>query len=524
MRNFRLFRNPPQFDVAAAAISIPILFLTLAVFIGGWTAYPKALSQFRNPLLLSTGWIAVFLIFARSKIVPRIDPEGLRRIVCLLYGVAFVKASVLDYLSFHVHALDASIYDYALMNTLRGRFMESITGIDHFAIHATPVLFLLAPLHAIFHSPVFSVVTQAIGLFAGALLFDRCLKTRRITGWPRFGLLFAYLNCIWLSRTLHYGFHVEIFYPIALFLCDLAIHRRDRSLHYYCGAFALLLSIKEDAPFHAAALVLAYWISGKLSRGRALATICISGAVLVFYLKFLIPLHSASGAYEFAASASGLGKDPGSALRYLAENPIYLVKRFFTGGWWSTLIPCLGLLGARPFFWIAAAPILGIYSLVGDAQILYVTIYYGIPILGALALGLAEGYARIGKSRFGTGALLLAIAGLALSGSGYLVFRRTDLALWRNVRAELAFVPRGAKVCAPGILVPQLPYGQVRLLDIACLADADYALILEPESTFLRFPLSPEEESQIRAQVDSWKRLDVRELNTSDHLQVRSRN
>jgi hypothetical protein len=154
----------------------------------------------------------------------------------------------------------------------------------------------------------------------------------------------------------------------------------------------------------------------------------------------------------------------------------------------------------------------------------YVTIYYGVPILGVLALGLAEGYARVGKSRFGTGALLLAIAGLALSGSGYLVFRRTDLALWRNVRAELAFVPRDAKVCAPGILVPQLPYGQVRLLDIACLDDADYALILEPESTFLRFPLSPEEESKIRAHVDSWKRLDVSESNTSDHLQVRSRN
>jgi hypothetical protein len=371
---------------------------------------------------------------------------------------------------------------------------------------------------------VFSVVAQALALFAGALLFDRCLKVRGIRAWPRFGLLFAYLNCIWLSRTLHYGSHVEVFYPIAVFLCDLAIHHRRQSNLFYSAAFALLLSIKEDAPFHAVALAVTYWLAGKLSRARALTTIGVSVAVLVFYLKFLIPSHAASGAYEFAASASSLGKDPGSALRYLLENPFYLAKRFFSGGWWSTLIPCLGLLAVTPFFWIAAGPILGIYSLVGDAQMLYVTIYYGIPILGALALGLAEGYSRIRESRGGTAALLLAIAGVGLSGSGYLVFRQTDFTLWRKVRAELAFVPAGAKVCAPGILVPQMPYGQVRLLDEACLADADYALLLEPDSTFLRFPMSPEEEARIRMHVGAWKRLDTDGADTTDHLQVRARN
>jgi uncharacterized membrane protein len=524
MRNLRPFRDPPKFDVAALALSLPLLLMGSAVLFGGWTSLPKALSQFRNPLLVSALWIAPFWLLARARIVQRIDPAGLRRLALALYGLAFVKAAVLDYLSFHVHALDASIYDYALMNTLRGRFMESITGIDHFAIHATPVLFLLAPLHVLFHSPLFSVIAQAVGLFVGALLFDRCLKARDTAPWPRFGLVFAYLNSIWLSRTLHYGFHVEIFYPIAIFVCDLAVHRRGRSVLFYSGAFAFLLSIKEDAPFHASALVIAYALMGKVSRMRAISTVAISAAVLVFYLKFLIPGHAPSGAYEFAASASSLGKDPATALHFLLENPFYVVKRFFTGGWWSTLVPCLGLLGASPFFWIAAAPILGIYSLVGDAQMFYVTIYYGVPILGALALGLAEGYRRVENLRLGGIALLLAIAGLSLSGSGYLVFRKMDFQFWRAIRSELSLVPTGARVCAPGIFVPQLPYGEVRLLDEACLADADYAILLEPESTLLRFPLSTEEESRIKARVNGWKRLDSDDRNASNQLQIRARN
>jgi uncharacterized membrane protein len=531
MRNLKVFKLPPKPDAATLAVGVPVILFVLSFALGGWTAYPKGLSQFRNPLLISVGLFILLLgssYLRRSKpglvaeIDRRMEPDALRRLLAVFFALAFLKASFLDYFSFHVHALDSSIYDYAMMNTLRGRFMESITGIDHFAIHATPVLFLLLPLHALFHSPLFAVLFQAVGLFVGALLFDRCLKARDIRGWPRLGLFFAYLNCVWLSRTLHYGFHIEILYPIAFFLVDLAIHRRKSDLFFYAG-IVFLLSMKEDAPFHAAALALAYFVTGRVSRSRFAIVCVLSVATLIFYLKFLIPAHAEAGTYRFAASASGAGKDIGSALQFLVGNPGHFLQRFFTGAWWKILLPCFGILAAAPAFWIASAPLLAIYSLVGDSQMFYLTIYYGIPLLGFLGLGLADGFARIRGTRWAALALIVAIGALSLTGSAYLVFRRTDFQLWRDVRAELALLPKHAAICTPGILVPQLPYGGLRLLDSECVLELPYAILLSRESTFFRFPLNETDENVIRERVREWKRLDSGGANRTDQIEVWAR-
>gem|GEM_PF-6130607 len=479
-----------------------------ALVFGGWTDYPKTFSQFRNPILILSFLAALgrlcFPDFV-CRLAETCDPVLLRRLLLAVFAVAFLKASALDYAALALNALDASMYDYAMMNTLRGRFMESVIGRNHFGIHATPILFLFMPFHALFHSPLFTIFLHPIGLFFGAWLFDRCMATRKIEAWVRLGLLFAYLNSIWISRTLHYGFHVEIFYPVAFFMIDLWVHRprsRFANVAFWLSAL-FFLSIKEDAPLHLMALGAAYFFVGKMKPGRLVFLIGVSACVLFLDLKIIVPMNSPTGRYELVSAVSAAGGTPREAIRTLFAHPVHFLSRYFTGEWWITLFPSLLLVLASPFFWIASLPLLGLYSLAGGSQMFSLTLYYGIPLVGPFFLGLVEGYVRVpvwGR-KVGLGAALI---GISMFGSGYLLFRRADLASWRALHADLNQIPAEAKICALGIFVPQLPYGKVRLIDLECLKDADYAVFAAAGTSISRYPLSPGEEMQIRKELAGW--------------------
>lgn len=489
-------------------VALTVLFVVLAFFLGGWTSYPKTFSQFRNPILILLFVTSGACLLNRNlfKDLRRdLNPSLLRKIILLVYGLAFLKATTLDFLSFNVHGLDGSIYDYAMMNTLRGRFMESVNGVNHFGIHATPILFLLLPFHALFHSPLFALFLHPIVLWIGAYLFDRCMAAREIDGWSRLGFLFAYLNSIWISRTLHYSFHLEIFYPVAVFLIDRSLWLKGnvtRSLSFWASAL-LLLSIKEDAPFHLIALVFAYFLIGKTKVAHLLVSIALSAAVAVLYLKWVVPLNAPSGTYRFASSAAGAGKNFSEAAMTLLRDPGHLLFRYFTGEWWDLILPSLGLLLTNPFFWIASAPLLGLYSLAGDSQMFSVTIYYAIPLVAPFFLGLLTGYTRI-RQKWRNLAVVFSVLGVSVIGSGYLIFRKADIHAWRTVHADLVKLPKEASLCAAGVLVPQLPYGNIRLLDLDCLDSGEYALIPAPDSSINRYPISTEAEIKIREKIKTW--------------------
>jgi uncharacterized membrane protein len=485
-----------------------VILFGVAILFGGWTSLPKTFSQFRNPIIFILTAAVILRFFYQDlflKIKAGHDPQRIRQILFAVYFIAFLKVTCLDYFSFSINGFDASVYDYAVMNTLRGRFMESINGVNHFGIHATPVLFLFVPLHFIFHSPFFFNFLYPIVLFLGAFLFDQCMRIRSIDAWSRLGFLFAYLNSVWLSRTLHYGFHVEAFYPIAVFLLDLSINRSrpfNSKILFWLIA-ALFLSIKEDAPFYLIALAAAYTVIGKMSFRRLLGVAAFSALVFIFYIKIIIPQNSPSGQYLLVGSVSDAGSTLSDMVSTFLKNPIHVLRRFFTGEWWQVFLPSLGLLLASPFFWIAGAPALALYSLAGGSQMFSLMLYYGIPLLAPLALGLLEGHARI-PSRWKTASAALAIIGISTIGSGYFVFRKTDISEWKKTHELLESIPESASICAPASLFPQLPYGELQLLDSKCLKRADFVLLPTQSSDLSRYGLNGDEETRIRKELKNW--------------------
>ncbi len=464
-------------ELVRALVFLAILSVGIPLLLGGWElpwvggdlSLPKGASQFRNPFV---GLMAVAaLVFGMAgkrrralfEAVRAMATERAVSLVLVIGTLALVKAAFLDYAALALNAIDLSVYDSAMKATLEGRFMQAITGINHFGIHATPVLFLLLPFHAIFDSPLFSVFVHPLALAAGGYALDRLLRQNALGLGPRFAMLFAYFGCTLLSKTLHYGFHVEVFYPLFAFLLFYAIG--TQSLSKTGLALLLFLSVKEDAPFYAVGILAAAALTKRLSWKAAAGLGAISLATAAFYLGYLIPANSEDGAYRLVEAAGGFGSTPSEALRSALTQPLPVLQNFFRGGWWPFLLPALGLLAQSPFFWIASLPFFGIYSLAGSGLMLGLGLYYGIPWLPIFFFGWIEGFRRDPLPKRALFFLTIATLGTTLVGSGYLVFRKTDLAEWRSVRKFSGALIQNGVVCAPGILLPQFPYSaNVRLL------------------------------------------------------------
>ncbi len=507
--------NPFRHNSKRFVVGMSILFFAthaIPLLFGGWVwgylDLPKSVSQFRNPALFITALGALGLAVPswRRELIAefrRFDYDTAVPLLLFFATLVFFKAAFLDYAALALNAIDFSIYDSAMRSTLDGRFMETVTGVNHFGIHATPVLFLLLPLHAVFNTPLFIVFLHPAALVAGLAMLDLLIRDHGIRGMHRFGILLGYFACTLISKTLHYGFHVEVFYPLFGFALLYSIARRSRLRVFV--ALALFLSVKEDAPFYAAGIFLACAATRRLPWKTATVGIALSVLTAAFYLKVLIPANAAGGTYTLVGAASGFGASPGQALLAAIRNPTSVIENFIRGGWWAYLLPSLGLLRQSPFFWIAALPFFGIYSLAGSPLMLGLALYYGIPLVPLLFYGWIDGFKR--ETNRGRASLFLAIAlaGIALFGSGYLVFRKADLGEWMAVRRYSHKLVEFGPICAPGILVPQMPYSEnVMLLEPSrvekCIATATTIVLPLGRNPY---PLTHEQVDELEARLKS---------------------
>jgi uncharacterized membrane protein len=517
--NFLIQRNLSRVSMWSL-VAVGIAVFGIPILLGGWfSALPKAYSQFRNPLI---GLAGLTLVAYPYRFYPwrGLDADRLVVPLLLLYLFAFVKAAFLDFAAFSLNAIDFSMYDHAMANTLAGHFMETVTGVNHFGIHATPVLFLLLPFHALFHSPSFALYLHPLALWAGAVALDRLAKGEGIRGWPRIGLLFSYLNSVLISKTLHYGFHVEVFYPLFGFLL-LGTFRRGKTLVMF-GALILFLSIKEDAPFYAIGILSAAAMTRRIRWPVASAFIALSVGVVIFYLRVLIPMNSEGAGYAFVGAAAGFGDTPGTAVLGAISHPVLVLQHFFSGGWWAFILPSLGLLVFSPFFWVSALPFFGIYALSGSPLMSGLALYYGMPFVPIFFFGWLDGMKRDSPPKRRVFSIAIATLGVCLFGSGYLVFRKTNFERFRSFTPIAEVVAHesssvrapGEKICAPGILIPHLGYpAGIHLLDPSCLLTADRIVIAEPTSAYRdlaknsplsSYPLDPAQAEEIWSAVSSW--------------------
>jgi uncharacterized membrane protein len=460
--------------------------------LGGISGFPTALNSYRNPLLGMLGLALLTIPFRRWRAFWRavvfspsefIGP-GLRRLtmsVFVIYGLAFVKAALLDYFGFRVHASDFSLFDHLFPNTAVGRFMYSVPiGTDFFGIHASWTLLALYPLHRLFNDPLFLILLHPLVLWSAALVLYQIARALGLCPLHRLLIVLAYFNFFCVSRILRYAFHVEVFYPLFLFGLVLLLLRRK---WWACSVvLVLFLGIKEDAPVYLAAGALPL-LWHKQHRLLGVALFLPAVAAFVIDLAWLIPAHAPSGQHALPPHISKYGTTIVAVVHGLVTHVGDVLEDVFTGGWIVAFLPFLFL----PFLSLATMLPLVVFVLIHSTASGEGTrdldLYYSAPAVALLFTGfllaisgtdliLLKGRAR---KLIGWFAIPFLVIYTASVGGGYLSFVPVPPG-YTDFRGMIRRMRASDSVCVQGVLVPHLPYEflpRLRLLGSECVQGND---------------------------------------------------
>ena len=139
--------------------------------------------------------------------------------------------------------------------------------LSHFAVHMSPVYYLVLPFYALFPHPVTLAVVQALALASGAIPLYLLAKRRGVSPMTAALLSGVLLFFPAYAGGTCYDFHENKFLtPLLLWLFYFA----ERKSIVLTGLFALLsMSVKEDAPVYVAVFALYLVLRGLFASERA---------------------------------------------------------------------------------------------------------------------------------------------------------------------------------------------------------------------------------------------------------------
>ena len=357
---------------------------------------------------------------------------------------------------------------------------------SHFAVHLSPIFYVLLPFYALFPSPLTLQIGQAVALASGVIPVVLICRSRKLSGWAAIVMAALYSFYPVLSTGCFYDLHENCFLT-PLLLWTFYFFERRKYIPMYVFA-ALTLTVKEDAAVYVLFFALyVIFAEKKYLHGAILAV----GAVAYFSVAFEILERTAAYYAELYkeaspnpqirgpmvnrynnliyAKADGLG----GALKTLLVNPGYFLKQLFktTKNDWGKLLYFLRMLlplGFLPFLtrkpsrWILIAPIL--MNLMTNYLYQYELIYqyhFGIAafLIYASILNLSDVQAPLRRS-----AISVALAAcLCLYLTSVIPTLRSDIDRMKADRETFArmeeileTVPKDASVNCSSVLLPHL--------------------------------------------------------------------
>lgn len=281
--------------------------------------------------------------------------------------------------------------------------------------HAVPMFYLLAPLYAVFRTPVFLMVVGPLALNLAAIPFYRLAKWRTGSSWAALAVASAWLALPSLSRLPYantYGFQsVYLAVPwVAGFVC-LGIQGRRRA-SCVCLVAAVLC---EETVCGVALGWGAYLAIGGGRRRDGVIVAAVTVAYLLLCTLVIIPAYAAEGNYSRVGLFGEL-------------TPWIMYERFTRPRVFLYLFALVGPM--VPFLWrhlrllVAVLPALGLILIMQDADYLNIKYWHQSSILpvifAAAVMGVtggrkSEGHADIGKKRQALGAGIGPSVGLLVS-------------------------------------------------------------------------------------------------------------
>ena len=288
------------------------------------------------------------------------------------YMFVFGAMTSLRHYNFETQAWDLGVFAQIMWNITHGNGMATTLEFanNHFAVHMSPFLFLLAPLYFLFSSPYALLITQTIVLALGA--WPLYLLALKILGGPRQAFLVsvAYLLYPPLHRVNWFDFHPVAFLIPALIA---AAYFAEIKRWKWMSLFLLVAaSTQEDAALAVAFFGL-YLAARSIAERRRAATPSrsFSGEMLAGIFVFLLAasyvlisaklvMPSFGGGLARLDRYSQLGSSPGEIARNVFFRPSVFVTTLFTPAKFSYLLWLFLPLALLPLFapkeWILLVP------------------------------------------------------------------------------------------------------------------------------------------------------------------------
>ncbi len=498
------------FDVLAFVgnVSMPLFLLMIALTYGVLTAARRWLRRSLDAWAL--GVSALFyglLIAARNRnsyfgmgvilalcllgyFLLRDDKLGLGRLRLSKRAVIVVFAAAGAFFVLYVGGLttlrylnySSSTYDFGIFAQMFHHMKETLLPnttcernglLSHFAIHLSPIYYLLLPGYFLFPSPVYLQVTQSLVVASGLLplfLLARHFSLSHKAA-AVFGVVYALHPAV--AGSCFYDIHENMFLTPLLLWAFYFAEKQRWPLVYLFGLLTCL--VKEDAPVYVACLALFLFFSRK-DRLHGTALFCVAVAYFGAAMVFLQSMGQGimTGRYNNFISDADLGLL--SVFKTLLLNPAYLINEVFTSEkllyMACMLLPLAGLplLCRKPSQLLLMIPFL-LINLMSDYPYQHsLGFQYNFGALAFLFYlsmrNLPEFSGRFRRYALPFMGVASAVLFLTNVGghSGYL---SSYLANWeqnQKLDAYLEAIPEEATVQATGYLVPKLS-GRMVLYD-----------------------------------------------------------
>ncbi len=367
-----------------------------------------------------------------------------------------------------------STYDFGIFAQMFHHMKETLIPnstcernvlLSHFAIHLSPIYYLLLPGYLLFPSPVYLQVMQGLVVASGVI--PLCLLARHfcLSNKVTAALSVVYALYPAMAGSCFYDIHENMFLT-PLLLWTFYFIEKQKWPFVYLFAFLTCL-VKEDAPVYIACLALFLFISRK---DRINGSLLFLGAVAYFCIAMLLLQSMGQGVmigrYDNFMSDTDLGLV--SVFKTLLLNPAYLINEVFNAEkliyMVTMLLPlaCLPLLNRKLTQLFLVVPFLLVnlmsdypyqHSLLFQYNFGTMAFFFYLAVMNLKELG--PRFRRVALPFMVTASavfFLVNVGGYTDNLRSFIANREQN----QKLNAYLEAIPEDASVQATGYLVPKL--------------------------------------------------------------------
>lgn len=298
------------------------------------------LAQYSYPYTKDMSLVIVFSIFMVFINIYLLKGDKLRlskfflskkaTIICVV-SLAFISFfmiayfSVLDYKSYYLSTYDVGIfgqmYHYLTKSFIPFTTCERDVLLSHFAVHMSPIYYVLIPFYVIFPSIITLQILQPLIVMLGVIPLYLICKNHKMSNKTIVLLTFLYCFIPSMSGACSYAFHENLFLPpLMLWL----IYLFEKKSKFLFVPLILCLLVKEDATIYVCCICL-YFFFNKKQYLYSLIGILIG--VLYFFASSSIIASMGDGIMSDRLNNFMLNDSLFSIIKVIFTNPGYFFSQ-----------------------------------------------------------------------------------------------------------------------------------------------------------------------------------------------------